>query len=162
MLGRTRIAFLPMSPLHVHQAALADLDDLVLLFDAYRQFYGQPADTAAARKFLRLRFEHGESTLLLARLGGDPVGFVQLYPLFSSVALRRIFVLNDLFVRRTARGHGVGRALLDAALAYARELGAARVVLETTEDNVAAQALYEASGWIRQEGFRVYTFGLDR
>jgi ribosomal protein S18 acetylase RimI-like enzyme len=151
-----------MSEIRYRQAALADLDDLVLLFDAYRQFYRQPSDTAAARDFLRRRFEHGESTLFIARDEEKPLGFVQLYPMFSSVSLARIYVLNDLYVRQRARSRGVGRGLLQAAVAYARELGAARVVLETGVDNAAAQALYAAAGWTRQDDTCWYAFNLDR
>ncbi|HRQ66344.1 MAG TPA: GNAT family N-acetyltransferase [Xanthomonadaceae bacterium] len=151
-----------MSDIRVRQAVLADLDGVAALFDAYRQFYGQAADRDAARAFLLRRFEHGESVLFIAEAGGDAVGFIQLYPMFSSVALARIFVLNDLYVHPSARGLGAGRYLLDAATTYARALGAVRVVLETTVDNTTAQALYAATGWSRQQGFHVYTFDLLR
>jgi GNAT superfamily N-acetyltransferase len=149
-----------MGDISVRQAVLADLDALAELFDAYRQFYKQPADREAARAFLRARFEHGQSTLFMALHDGDPVGFTQLYPTFSSVSLARMFVLNDLYVRESARGHGIGRRLLDAATGHARALGAVRVILETTVDNTTAQALYAASGWERQQGFFVYVFGI--
>lgn len=147
-----------MSDIQVRQAVLADLDALAGLFDGYRQFYGQPSDLPAARDFLLRRFEHGESILFIAHTDLEVLGFVQLYPMFSSVSLARIFVLNDLFVGAGARGRGVGRQLLDAATRCALELGAVRVMLETTEDNREAQRLYESAGWTLQEGFRVYRF----
>lgn len=149
-----------MSPIRVRQAVVADLDALADLFDRYRQFYAQAADPEAARAFLLQRFERDESILFIAHAGDVAVGFTQLYPMFSSVSLARIFILNDLFVDADARGRGVGRRLLAAATACARELGALRVMLETSVDNVAAQRLYEAEGWRRQNGFLVYSFAL--
>ena len=109
----------------IAHAQPADLDALAALFDAYRQFYGQPSDLAAARDWLRNRLRFGESRVLRARRNRDAVGFAQLYPMFSSVRMARTWILNDLFVDSAARRGGVARALLDAAAAFAREDGAA-------------------------------------
>jgi ribosomal protein S18 acetylase RimI-like enzyme len=133
--------------LRVRQAVLADLDRLAPLFDAYRGFYGQAGDVALAESFLRERLAQGQSFVLVAERGGEAVGFVQLYPLFSSVRARRILLLNDLYVVEPARRGGVAMALLREAESFAREAGALRLVLETGEDNRAAQRLYEKLGW---------------
>src|ERR1041384_2753933 len=100
--------------IEVGQATVEDLDLLVPLFDAYRQFYGQPSAPERARRFLRERFEHSQSVIFLSFEGTAATGFTQLYPSFSSVAMARIFILNDLFVAREARGRGTGSALLHA------------------------------------------------
>ncbi|TLX21023.1 GNAT family N-acetyltransferase [Thermomonas fusca] len=131
----------------ISRAGPADLDALAALFDAYRQFYGQPSDVAAARDWLRSRLRVGESMVLVARRGADMVGFVQLYPMFSSVRLARTWILNDLYVLPTNRRGGVARALMDAAADFARADGAAGISLETARDNAAARALYRAAGW---------------
>src|SRR3989339_862186 len=130
-----------------HRAGPADLDALALLFDAYRQFYGQPSDVPRAREWLRERLRFGESTVIVATLAGKPVGFAQLYPMYSSVRTSRTWILNDLYVDAAARRSGVARTLLEAAAAFAREDGAAGITLETTQDNAAARALYRAAGW---------------
>ena len=145
-----------MNKISIHEAGLADLDAVTGLFDAYRQFYQQASDLDAARRFLRDRFEHGQSTIFLATLGDRAAGFTQLYPSFSSVSMRRMFILNDLYVSADCREHGVGRALLAAAEAYARALGAKELLLQTAIDNAEAQALYESTGWIRDQSFYVY------
>ncbi len=147
-----------MSTISIRQATLADLDAVVPLFDAYRQFYGRASDVEAARTFLQARFQHGESIVLLARDGDAAVGFTQLYPSFSSVSLARIFVLNDLFIHPPARKRGVATELLAAAAEYARSQGAIRLTLSTATTNVAAQAVYEAAGWQRDAEFYVYHF----
>lgn len=131
----------------VRQAVLADLDGLAELFDQYRQFQGQAADRAAARAFLQARLDHGESVLFLCEQAGRALGFAQLYPMFSSVALQRVFVLNDLFVAPAGRRRGVATQLLVAVEAYAFALGAVRVSLNVVRDNRDAQALYAARGW---------------
>ena len=136
-----------MSDLAITRAGPADLDALSVLFDGYRQFYGQPSDLPRARDWLRSRLRVGESVVLVAKRGGKTVGFAQLYPMFSSVRTARTWILNDLFIAPEFRRHGTARALLDAATQFAREDGAAFIVLETTRDNEAARALYRAAGW---------------
>lgn len=145
-----------MSNITVRQAVLSDLEALVPLFDGYRQFYGRPSDMAAAREFLRARFNHGESVLFIAHECNTPIGFTQLYPSFSSVSLARVFVLNDLFVHEQARRKGVGSKLMSAATDYAKTLGAVRVSLSTATGNETAQTLYHSTGWKRDEQFFVY------
>jgi ribosomal protein S18 acetylase RimI-like enzyme len=132
------------------QAGLEHLDVLAVLFDAYRQFYGQETDLPGARRFLEARLRGGDSVVLLAVEEVAPKtapGFVQLYPSFSSVSMRAIWILNDLYVAPEARRKGVGRSLLAAASAMARSTGAARIRLSTAKDNEAAKALYLASGY---------------
>ena len=150
-----------MSTITVRQASLTDLDAMVPLFDRYRQFYGRASDLAAAREFLRARFDHGESVLFIAHEGSTPVGFTQLYPSFSSVSLARIFVLNDLFVHEQGRRKGVGSKLISAAVEFARSQGAIRLTLSTATTNTAAQAFYESVGWKRDEQFFVYHFAIQ-
>lgn len=131
----------------LRRATLEDLEAVAPLFDAYRRFYTQPGDLQRARDFLRERLQHGESAILLAELDGGVAGFTQLYPMFSSVRTARIWILNDLFVDDRARRRGVAKALLDGAAQFAREQGAAGLMLETTRDNAPARALYRAAGW---------------
>ena len=145
-----------MNLITVRQAVFSDLETLVPLFDRYRQFQGQPADVAAARAFLRARFDHGESVVFIAHAGPLAVGFAQLYPSFSSTALARVFILNDLFVDEAGRRQGVAAGLLAALETYAWAHGAARVSLNVAHDNPQAQALYEAQGWRRDAQFRAY------
>ena len=145
-----------MSNVFVRQAVLSDLEALTQLFDRYRQFQGQASDPTAARDFLRARFDHGESVIFISHRGEDPAGFAQLYPSFSSVSLRRVFVLNDLFVDESARRLGVASKLLAALEAYAWSLGAARITLSAARTNTSAQALYELLGWKQDEQFFMY------
>ncbi len=145
----------------VRQAVLADLDLLAPMLDQYRQFYQRPSDLAAARSFLLDRFNHGESVLFIAQDGDTVLGVTQMYPSFSSVSLQRTFVFNDLFVAEAGRRRGVGQALIAAAASYATALGARFLSLSTATTNVGAQALYQSTGWRREETFVGYTLMLE-
>jgi GNAT superfamily N-acetyltransferase len=145
-----------MNTATVRQAVLADVDKLTVLFDQYRQFQGKPAELAACRAFLHDRFSHGESVVFLGMHGEKPVGFAQLYPSFSSTALARVFILNDLFVVNEGRRTGVASALLKAVEDYAWSFGACRVSLNVAQVNVSAQDLYQASAWVRDSEFFMY------
>lgn len=147
--------------LQIRRGTVADLDVLAALFDAYRVFYGQPSDGDAARSFLLERFRKVQSIIFVAFLGDRAVGFAQLYPSFSSTKAAPIFILNDLFVAPEARGNGVGKGLLAAAAEHAKSAGAVRLTLSTAHDNLAAQSLYEDSGWIRETTFISYNLPLD-
>src|SRR6266852_9132959 len=106
----------------VRQATVEDVNLLVPLFDAYRQFYRQPSEPERARRFLLERLEHNQSVILLAFEDAAAIGFAQLYPSFSSGSMARIFILNDLFVIPEARRRGAGLALLNAAAEYGRRV----------------------------------------
>jgi ribosomal protein S18 acetylase RimI-like enzyme len=144
----------------VRRATASDIAALSPLFDGYRVFYGQPSDPERARRFLSERLERRESVIFIAESDGGAVGFTQLYPSFSSSRMALIFVLNDLFVAPERRGEGFGRALLAAAGDHGRAAGAVRLTLSTAVDNTAAQAVYEANGWRRNEAFLVYDLAL--
>ena len=147
---------------NVRQAGAEDVDLVAPLFDAYRQFYAQPSDLALARAFLAERLTRGESVIFVAERDGRPVGFVPLYPLFSSTAARprRLWLLNDLYVAPEARSGGVGRALMDRARQLAEATDAVGLELATARTNVRAQRLYESLGYRIDEHFLRYELGL--
>jgi ribosomal protein S18 acetylase RimI-like enzyme len=140
----------------VRQAVHADLPALATLFDAYRVFQGRRSDPAAAQAFLHARFDHGESVCFLAFDDITALGFVQLYPSWSSVSMARVFVLNDLYVAAAGRRRGVASALLAAVEHHAWTCGAARLSLNVARDNTDAQALYRARGWQPDAQFHMF------
>ena len=154
--GRINTIVRHMNSILVRQAAFADLEVLAMLFDQYREFQGKQSDPAAARAFLRARFDHGDAVAFIAQYGNAPVGFAQLYPSYSSVSLARVFVLNDLFVHPEGRRKGIASKLLAAVEGYAWSHGAARVTLNVARDNESGQALYEAEGWSQDTQFFMY------
>jgi ribosomal protein S18 acetylase RimI-like enzyme len=148
--------------LHPAQVSAEQVGLVAPLFDAYRQFYGRPPDPDGARRFLAERLGRGESVVLAVVEGGRALGFTQLYPSFSSVSMRPVWILNDLFVAPDARGRGVGGRLLRAAREHALRTGAARLALATAVTNTKAQALYERDGWRRDTAFLHYEYELPR
>lgn len=149
--------------LQVQRADASHLDQVASLFDAYRVFYGQPSNLQQSRDFIAERIAQDESAIFLAMdASGDALGFVQLYPTFSSIDAHRTWLLNDLFTIPSARGRGVGRLLMNTARAFALSTGAKGLVLETATDNHGAQRLYESLGYVRDTGYYTYCLDLKR
>ncbi|MCG3149644.1 MAG: hypothetical protein PCFJNLEI_03109 [Verrucomicrobiae bacterium] len=142
--------------LRVLRGTLRHLELMLPLFRSYLEFYHVPASVPAARRFLRARLRRGDSQVYLAFLGDSPVGFMQLYPTFSSLAMRPAWLLSDLFVAPTGRRRGVATALLQRAHRLGETTGAAELALETARTNHPAQRLYAGLGWCRDDKFLVY------
>lgn len=121
------------------------------LFDQYRVFYQQASDIAAAEKYIRQRLEKKESVIFVAldEATRQPVGFTQLYPLYSSVRMQQNWLLNDLYVDQSHRKKGIGEGLISAAMDFARGHHASYVELETAVNNFVAQSLYEQIGFTK-------------
>jgi ribosomal protein S18 acetylase RimI-like enzyme len=149
-----------MKDITIVRAGQEHLDDLVSLFDAYRQFYEQPPDLPGARDYLSERLANHDSVIFLALREGEAVGFTQLYPSFTSVRMGPLWILYDLYVIPEARRQGAGRALLERARRLGGESGAVRLELSTAIDNKPAQALYESLGWVRETEFYNYELAL--
>lgn len=143
----------------VRRAESNDLERVVPLFGAYRQFYRQSRDPEGERRFLAERLARAECVIFLAESGGTVVGFTLLYPMFTSVTMGPTWVLNDLYVLPESRRRGVGARLLARAKEFGRETRAHYLTLETARDN-PAQRLYEAEGWKRDEQFLHYELPL--
>lgn len=142
--------------MEILQARIEHVAVIAPLFDAYRQYYGQDADLEGAKKFLSERIQQNESVIFVAFKDGQALGFMQLYPAFSSVSMKRQWILNDLFVKADARNLGVGKTILQTAQEFIMKLGHKGLLLETTPDNTKAQKLYESLGWKREENFYYY------
>jgi GNAT superfamily N-acetyltransferase len=150
---------LGLKKIEIIQASLEHVEVLTPLFDGYRQFYKQPSNLEGARRFLSERLANKESVIFLASNEEEGLGFIQLYPTFSSIVLKRMWILNDLYVLPDARRQGVGKALLQRARQFAAATGAKGLVLETAIDN-PAQYLYELMGYQRDREFYSYYLNL--
>jgi len=128
------------------KAHIEHLDQIVSLFDAYRVFYRKSSDKEAAKKFIFERLKNKESIIFLAYIDDRAVGFTQLYPLFSSVSMQPMYILNDLYVDSKFRGKGIGVALLNKAKQLCRDQNYKGLGLQTETTN-PAQHLYERLGW---------------
>ncbi len=145
----------------VRRADLNDLEQLAGLFDGYRQFYQQPSNVDGAHSFLEERIRSNESTIFIAIDSNEKgVGFTQLYPMFSSVRMRSVWILNDLFVLREARKMGVGQQLMRAAESWGRSEGAVALELATARDNHAAKSVYDSMGWTLDTEYDHYSIRL--
>ncbi|TAE11792.1 MAG: GNAT family N-acetyltransferase [Bacteroidetes bacterium] len=140
-------------------ATLEHLAPLVALFDAYRVFYEKESDQDSARAFLQERITRNESVIFIALdAEGRQVGFTQLYPLFSSTRMRKLWLLNDLFVTPTARGKGYSKALIERAQQHCRDTDACALLLETAKNNEIGNRLYPQMGFALDTDFHHYVW----
>jgi ribosomal protein S18 acetylase RimI-like enzyme len=141
-------------PTQILQATMAELETIIPLFDAYRVFYQQASDLTVARTFLTERLRHQDSVIFLAvDRNSNGIGFVQLYPSFSSVSAKHLWILNDLFVAESARRQGIAKHLMNRAREFAVETNAKGLFLETAHDNFNGQSLYESLGYQKNSEF---------
>lgn len=91
--------------MNIRQAKTSDAAAIAPLFNQYREFYRQASDLQGAEAYLKARLENHESVILIAEENGEFIGFTQLYPTFSSVSMKRIYILNDFlsFLMRVQR-----------------------------------------------------------
>lgn len=147
-----------MSDIAILPAQFSDINEIAVLFNDYRVFYQAESDLPGSTAFLTDRFNNRESTIFYAKIGGQFAGFIQLFPVFSSVSMTRVYILNDLFVAEQFRGKGIATQLIQTAINFAKSEGCSRVSLSTAADN-PAQKLYEALGF-KLSGFKFYNFSL--
>ena len=141
----------------VKRASAIDASTIAPLFNQYRIFYQQEDNLDLALNFIHKRLLNDESVIFFALDNHDNcIGFTQLYPSFSSVSAKRTWVLNDLYVAENARKSGVAKILMAAAKDYALSTHAKGIALETAENNVNAQKLYDSLGYKKEQGFIHY------
>lgn len=135
-----------MIELEIRKATQKDVDEISRLFDDYRVFYGKESDLEGAQQFLCERLNNGESVIFMAIYNDSVCGFMQLYPLFSSTRMKKLWLLNDLFVASPHRNKGIAKLLLEKAKSYAKETNSVGFILETARNNVEANHLYRSMG----------------
>jgi GNAT superfamily N-acetyltransferase len=149
--------------MQIERATTRDVDDLCVLFNDYRIFYEKDTDIEGARGFLNERISNQESVIFLSREeDGNVTGFVQLYPVFSSTRMKRLWLLNDLFVVSAYRGTGTSVALIEAAKTFSCETSSCRLILETARNNRVANKLYKRAGFIMDTEHNYYAWNDDK
>ncbi|MFP7494365.1 GNAT family N-acetyltransferase [Terribacillus saccharophilus] len=125
----------------ITRATVQDIKQAATLFDSYRQFYKQAPDLDGAETYITDRLQKGDSAIFLAKAENEYVGFMQLYPTFSSISMKHAWILNDLYVSESARQQGVGEALLEMAETFARESGACSIALSVQHQTITKHSV---------------------
>lgn len=135
----------------IREATAADAAAVGAMLHRFNTEYDEPTpppDAMAAR--IAELLATGETSVLLAGDAPDGLAVLRFRPSLWSTALE--CYLAELYVVPELRGRGIGRALLEGAIAHARARGADHMDLGTSEDDVAARGLYEALGFTNREG----------
>jgi len=150
--------------MRIIQATLEHLDLLTPLFVKYREFYGELPFPDSSRAFLEKRLRREESVIYLALHDEDNsklLGFCQLYPSYSSLSLKRVWILNDIYVAVDARRQLVADHLIQKAKKMARETQAVRMRVSTSANNDVAQKVYESIGFREDTQFKNYVLPIN-
>lgn len=143
----------------VKKARIEDLESLTELFDQYRYFYKHDSDKVAAREFLTARINNKESEILAVfDEKGIMAGFVQLYPIFSSTRMKKLWLLNDLYVLPNYRGKGLSLMLIEESKQICRKTGACGIILETAKTNMIGNRLYPRTGFSLDKDHNYYSW----
>ena len=133
--------------MNIREVKTSDLDQLSILFNSYRIFYGKESNIDISKKFLESRISNKDSKMFICEVNNILTGFVQLYPLFSSVRVSKYWLLNDLFIDSEFRGKGYSKLLIDRAKELVLESGACGMMLETEKSNKIGTSLYQKTGF---------------
>jgi ribosomal protein S18 acetylase RimI-like enzyme len=143
----------------IREATINDTTELAILFDEYRIFYEKESDLAGATHFLKERIKNKESVIYIALDNDNKIaGYIQLYPLFSSTRMKRLWLLNDLYVNPAYRSKGYGESLLEKAKEFSKNTNACGLMLETAKTNTSANNLYLKNDWILDEEHNYYSW----
>ena len=149
--------------MRIVQATPEHLDLLTPLFVKYREFYDAMPYPETSRSFLEKRLTRKESVIYLAMADHEDklMGFCQLYPSFSSLSLKRVWILNDIYVAEDARRQLVADNLIRTAKKMAKDTNAVRMRVSTSSDNEVAQKTYESIGFKEDTEFKNYVLPIS-
>lgn len=137
------------------------LEPLSILFDEYRIFYKCESDLASSKIFVSERITCSDSTIFVAMSEEERLtGFVQLYPLLSSIQMKRLWLLNDLYVNPNFRGLQISVMLIERAKQLARETSSAGLLLETAKSNTIGNSLYLKTNFVLDTDHNYYAWSL--
>ena len=142
--------------MNYRKATDKDLDQISALFDSYRVFYKKETNLEEAKAFISERINNNDSEIFVAEHESELVGFVQLYPLFSSTRMKKFWLLNDLFVNSEQRGKNISIGLIEKAKQLVKETNACGMYLETEKSNIIGNNLYPKTGFILNESSNFY------
>ncbi len=146
-----------MTNITIKRASIEGIDQLSVLFNDYRVFYKKEPDLNAAKQFMMERLQNDDSVIFVAENSHrKTVGFVQLYPLYSSTRMKKLWLLNDLYVDVNYRGLGISKLLLDQAKKHCIKTKACAILLESEKTNTIANKLYVASGFKKDTSHNFY------
>ena len=140
-----------------------DHDQWFALWLGYNAFYGRSGPTALSEEITKATwsrfFDPGEPMhAFVAEQDGKLVGLVHYLYHRTTLSITPTCYLHDLFTEGSLRGQGIGRKLIEAVYAAAKQAGSARVYWLTHETNSTAMQLYDKLA--DRSGFLVYRHNL--
>lgn len=139
-----------------------DIDQLSFLFDKYRVFHNENSDLRKGKEFLNNRIMNEDSEIFVAENSEHSlIGFVQLYPGFSSTKMSKSWRLNDLYVTPEYRKKGVASQLIEMAKELVVQSNACCMYLETWKSNTIGNNLYPKTGFSLNKDSNFYEWNIE-
>ena len=145
----------------IREAKISDIDNLSSLFNSYRMFYGKDSNIGVAKEFLESRIKLCDSKIYVSEVDQCLTGFVQLYPIFSSTRMQKLWLLNDLFVNENYREKGVSVLLINESKKLCKQTEACGLILETAKTNEIGNHLYHKTGFTLDIEHNYYSWDID-
>lgn len=144
----------------VRQATIKDLPKIVPIFDSYREYFKQQKNPLKVESFLFEKFVHLESVIFIAEQESEVIGFAQLYPIFSSLCLERVWLLNDFYISEEYRNNGIGKQLFAKVKEFTLLTKSKGIELSVEHTNRKAWQFWEKQGFRIDDEFRFYFYKL--
>jgi GNAT superfamily N-acetyltransferase len=147
----------------VFEVRAAEPGEVGAIVPLYEWLFAPPGSKPAAWEekragvALRQAIESHDCAVLVAEADGELIGFITAYQDLHSVRFGYRAWVEDFAVHPERRSRGVGRALLEAAKAWARERGATHLELDSAEGRKDAHRFYEREG----AAYRSFSFGWE-
>lgn len=144
----------------VRQATIKDLPKIVPIFDSYREYFKQQKNPLKVESFLFEKFVHLESVIFIAEQESEVIGFAQLYPIFSSLSLERVWLLNDFYISEEYRNNGIGKQLFAKVKEFTLLTKSKGIELSVEHTNRKDWKFWEKQGFRIDDEFRFYFYKL--
>lgn len=151
--------------MEIIKATISEIDNLSPVFHEYRGISISREEVTSiedSKTWLHDRIQNGQAVFFNVVDEGQIVGFSTLYQGFSSISLKKYWILNDLYVIPSYRNRGCAKLLISYILKYAVTSGSKGVELETSYSNKHAQTLYENFGFKENKLYKNYFWSVDQ
>lgn len=128
-----------------HRQAIIDLMNAYMSDDMGGKL--PPYNSKMEEQLLRGLEEHPSKLILLVRKEDQYIGLSNCFVNFGTFAAKPFINIHDVIVKKTFRGKGAGRVLMEGIAHEAKKLCCSKITLEVREDNIFAQKLYKKMGY---------------
>lgn len=151
-----------MENLKIREARIEDIP-LILSFIKETAEYEKMLDdvTATEESLKEALFKNDRAKVIFAELDGKPMGYALYFYNFSTFTGKAGLYLEDIFVKKAARGTGIGKILFNSLVQIAKENGCITMDWACLDWNKPSIEFYKSLGSIPMDGWTGYRLTKD-